>query len=216
MKKILLTFALLLSLTLNMNAQTYHRYYRDEPRREYRHRPYREVRGEQYSPMGVFRLHVVGDLGTCDFPRVFWRYRPVHFSAGVMGEYQVGHVTSVGLGVEFYSTYYSAYYSGYYSYLRSLPIYGNLRFSTPTGPVRPYIEGRIGYAPSLNTFVYNGQEFRSGGLYTGGAIGLTIYNVNLAFGISAVDVMRYSAGYYVQDYVIDYSFRISFAFGRPY
>lgn len=219
MKKLLLSLALLLSLTINMNAQAPHHHapYRHAPAREYQHRPYRQVRpAPMPSNMGDFRFHVIGELGAGDFGGLFWHRAPVHFAVGAMAEYQVGHVTSLGLGAEFYSTYYRNPGFGYCDYLRSVPIYGNLRFSVPCGPVRPFVEGRVGYAVPLSSFAYGNQEFRSGGLFTGGAVGLTIYNLNLSFGISAVDVMDYTPSYYVKDVVVDYSFRISYAFGGRY
>lgn len=219
MKKLLLSLALFLSLTINTNAQTphRHRYHRQVPAREYQHRPYRQTRVEHYpSTMGDFRLHVIGDIGTCDFGGLFWHRLPVHYTVGAMAEYQVGHATSLGLGAEFYSTYYRNPYYGYRDYLRSVPIYGNLRFSALCGPVRPFVEGRVGYALPLSSFAYGNQELRSGGLYTGGAVGLTIYGLNLSFGISAVDVMSYMPNYYVKDVIVDYSFRVSYAFGGSY
>ena len=219
MKKLLLSLALLLSLTINMNAQApyRHRRYREVPAREYRHRPYRQVRTEQVpSTMGDFRFHILADLGTCDFGGLFWHRIPVHYTVGAMAEYQVGHVTSIGMGAEFYSTFYRNPYYAYRDYLRSVPLYGNLRFSVPCGPVRPFVEGRVGYAIPLNRYAYGNQEFRSGGLYTGGAVGMTIYGLNLSFGISAVDVVNYMPNYYSKGVVVDYSFRISFAFGGRY
>lgn len=219
MKKLLLSLALLLSLTINMNAQAphHHRHYRQVPAREYRHRPYRHARVERVpSTMGDFRFHVLAELGTGDFGGLFWHRTPVHYTVGAMAEYQVGHATSLGLGAEFYSTYYRNPFYNYCDYLRSVPIYGNLRFSVPCGPVRPFVEGRVGYAIPLNWYAYGNQEFCSGGLYTGGAVGLTIYGLNLSFGISAVDVMNRMPNYYAKDVIVDYSFRVSYAFGGSY
>ena len=222
MKKLLLSLALFLSLTINMNAQAphRHRYYTQAPAREYQHRPYRLNHSTPIpSTRGDFRMHVLADMGTCDFSGFFLHEAPKHFTIGAMAEYQVGHVTSLGLGAEFYNTYYAVgQSSGYYrsDYLRALPVYGNLRFSVPCGPVRPFVEGRVGYAQPLNTFVVGNGQFRSGGLYTGGAVGLDIFNLNLSFGISAIDIIKSLPGCYVSDVCVDYYFRISYAFGGRY
>ena len=218
MKKLLLSLALILSLTINMNAQAPRgqRYARRAPSREYQHRPYRQQHvAPMPSTIGDFRLHVLADMGTDDFSRLFWHEVPEHFSLGAMAEYQAGHITSIGLGAEFYSTLYTV--SGYGTeYLNAIPIYGNLRFSTPGGPIRPFIEGRVGYAQTLNKFVCGDMEYSTGGMYTGAAAGLSIYNLNLSFGVSAIDVYKTLPEHYMKDVVVDYTFRISFAFGGSY
>lgn len=222
MKKLLLSLALLLSLTINMNAQAPHR---RAPSREYQHRSYRQVRPSPMpSNIGEFRFHVYGDLGVEDFSALFFHEIPYHFTVGGMAEYQVGHALSLGVGAEFYSSYGEDCYllrNMYDTYIHTLPIYANLRLSVPSGPVRPYVEGRIGYSAPLGEVSCadpNGVHyFMSTGLYTGAAMGIDICGLNLSLGVSAIDVVNSpNNAYYEKDVITDVYFRLGYAFGGKY
>ena len=107
MKKTLLSLCLLLALTITAVAQP------RPPRPRYRHVPRRTVvsprapkhHEHSYSPVGTFRFHVLGDLGVSDLGAIFVHEIPYHFSVGGMAEYQVGRITNLGIGAEYYSSY---------------------------------------------------------------------------------------------------------------
>jgi hypothetical protein len=160
-------------------------------------------------------------MGICDFGAIFHHDIPYHFSVGGMAEYQVGRATSVGVGVEFYSSYGERchlFENMQETYIHTLPIYANLRFAVPGAPISPFIEGRLGYSAPLNTVTcndYNGvHRYQSTGLYTGGAIGLKVYRANLSLGLSVIDVIDADQGYKGgrKDIITDYYLRLSFAF----
>ena len=164
---------------------------------------------------------MIGDLGARDFGAIFRHGFPYHFSVGGMAEYQVGHITSIGVGAEFYSSYGERCRLFEYmeqTYIHTLPIYANLKLTLPHAPVSPFIEGRIGYSAPLNTVTCNDpngiHHYKSTGLYTGGAVGLKIYRVYLSTGISAIDVIDSDLGYKGgrKDVITDFYVRCSFAF----
>lgn len=226
MKKLLSILFLLIALSFTAEAQV-HPPYPKHPR--YRHRPPRtEVQPRQnrdpkyiYSPRGEFRFHVIGDLGARDFGAIFRHGFPYHFSVGGMAEYQVGHITSIGVGAEFYSSYGERCRLFEYmeqTYIHTLPIYANLKLTLPHAPVSPFIEGRIGYSAPLNTVTCNDpngiHHYKSTGLYTGGAVGIKIFRVYLSAGISAIDVVDSDLGLNGRrkDVITDFYVRCSFAF----
>ena len=222
MKKYLLSLCLLLAVTLTAEAQMRppHRYRHGQKRTVVQPAP-RRVPMPIYSPVGEFRIHVIGDMGVRDFGAIFRHGIPYHFSVGGMAEYQLGHATSVGLGAEFYSSYGERtplFHNMQETYIHTVPVYANLKFTIPHVPVSPFIEGRIGYsipAGSVTCLDPNGvHQYISTGLYTGGAIGLKIYRVYLSWGISAIDVVDKNLGFNGGrlDVITDYYFRLSIAF----
>ena len=104
------------------------------------------------------------------------------------------------------------------TYLHTLPIYANLKLSLPNTPISPFIEGRIGYSLPLGGVTCNDLDgvhhYQSMGLYTGGAVGLQIYRVNLSFGLSTIDVVDADQGLIGprMDVITDYYVRLSFTF----
>lgn len=222
MKKTLLSLCLLIVLSVSVEAQV------RPPRPRYRHQPKRSVvqpRKSQrpcrtYNPVGEFRFHMLGDLGVGDFSAVFQHEIPYHFSVGGMAEYQVGRATSLGIGAEYYSSYGEncvLFHNMQETYIHTLPIYANLRLTVPDSPVSPFIEGRLGYSAPLNTVTCNDasgvHHYQSTGLYTGGAIGLKMFNTNLSLGVSVIDVIDADQGYNGgrKDIIKDYYVRLSFA-----
>ena len=222
MKKPLFALCLLLALSISTEAQI------RPPHLRHRHHPQRTVvqPREDYaprhcSPAGEFRLHILGELGSNDFGAVFMHEIPYHFSVGGMAEYQIGHLTSIGIGAEYYSSYgeHCQLFSNMQeTYIHTLPIYANLRLSLPDAPISPFIEGRIGYSVPLGKVTCNDPDgvhhYQSMGLYTGGAVGLKIYRTYLSFGMSAIDVVDADLGFNGgrQDVITDYYVRLSFAF----
>jgi len=221
MKKTLFALCLLFVLSITAEAQI------RPPHPRHRHQPRRTVvqpRDRQapnlYSPVGEFRFHVIGELGSDDLKAIFRHDIPYHFSVGCMAECQVGHLTSIGVGAEYYSSYgehCSLFHNMQETYIHTLPIYANLKLALPNAPISPFIEGRIGYSVPMGTVTCNDPDgvhhYQSMGLYTGGAVGLRIYRTYLSFGVSAIDVVNADLGFSGQrlDVITDYYVRLSFA-----
>ena len=222
MKKILFALCLLVGLSISAEAQI------RPPHLRHRHHPQRtvvqpreEYAPRHYSPVGEFRFHVLGELGSDDFGAIFMHEIPYHFNVGGMTEYQIGHLTSIGIGAEYYSSYgehCDLFYNMQETYIHTLPIYANLKLSLPNAPISPFIEGRIGYSVPLGKVTCNDPEgihhYQSMGLYTGGAVGLRIYRTYLSFGMSAIDIVDADLGFNGGrlDVITDYYVRLSFAF----
>ena len=222
MKKTLLALCLLFVVSISAEAQI------RPPHPRFRHHPRRAVvqpRERQvprlYDPVGDFRFHVYGELGSDDFGAIFMHEIPYHFAIGGMAEYQIGHFTSIGLGAEFLSSYgehCDLFYNMQETYIHTLPIYANLKLTLPNAPISPFIEGRIGYSAPLGGVTCNDPEgvhhYQSTGLYTGGAVGLKIYRTNLSIGMSTIDVVNADQGLIGprMDVITDYYVRLSFAF----
>ena len=222
MKKTVLALCLLLALSISAEAQIRppHLRFRHQPRRTVE-QPRERHESHHYSPIGEFRLHVYGELGYDDFGAVFMHDIPYHFSVGGMSECQIGYLTSIGLGAEYYSTYgehCNLFHNMQETYISTLPIYANLKLTLPNTPVSPFIEGRIGYSVPLGTVTCNDPEgvhhYKSTGLYTGGAVGLKIYRTYISFGLSAIDIVDADLGINGGrlDVITDYYVRLSFAF----
>lgn len=223
MKKLMLSVCLLLAVVFTAEAQVRspHPRHRHQPRRTIVQPRQRHAPDRIYSPVGEFRFHVYGELGSNDFSAVFMHEIPYHFSVGGMAEYQIGHITSIGIGAEYYSSYGEHCRLFEYmqqTYIHTLPIYANLKLSLPDAPISPFVEGRIGYSVPLGEVTCNDPEgvshYKSTGLYTGGAVGIKIYRVNLSFGVSAIDVVDSDLGFNGgrQDVITDYYVRLSYAF----
>ena len=223
MKKLLLSLCLLFALSISSEAQI------RPPRPHHRHHPKRTVvqprqrhsPDRTYNPIGEYRFHVFGELGSNDFGAVFMHEIPYHFSVGGMAEYQVGHVTSIGVGAEYYSSYGEhchLFNNMQETYIHTLPIYANLKLTLPHAPISPFVEGRIGYSVPLGEVTCNDPEgvhhYKSTGMYTGGAVGIKIYRTQLSFGMSAIDVVDSDLGFNGgrKDVITDYYVRLSFAF----
>ena len=222
MKKFLLSICLLMAVALTAEAQVRppRPRYRDQPRHVMQPR-HRYAPDLVYSPVGEFRFHAIGDIGFWDLRAIFRHEIPYHFSVGGMAEYQLGHCTSIGLGAEYYSSYGQhcrLFENMQETYIHTVPVYANLKFTLPHVPVSPFIEGRIGYSIPAGHVTCNdpGGEHRyiSTGLYTGGAIGIKIYRVYLSWGVSVIDVVDSALGFSGgrKDVITDFYGRISFAF----
>ena len=175
MKKIILSFCLLLAFVLSAGAQPHHR---PRPHQDY----------YTYSNIGEARLHIAGELGIADPIAFFWHRAPRHYSIGAMGEIQVGRRLSLGLGAEFYGT--RIYDQSYPSYYNSVPVYGNIRLSSPGYGTKVFVEARVGYAIPVNTVSmgYPTSYYETRGLFTGGGVGLNCYGSNISIGINAIDL----------------------------
>lgn len=222
MKKTVLALCLLFALSISAEAQIRppHLRFRHHPRRTVE-QPRERHESNRYSPIGEFRLHVYGELGYDDFGAVFMHEIPYHFSVGGMSEYQIGYLTSIGIGAEYYSTYgehCNLFHNMQETYISTLPIYANLKLTLPNTPISPFIEGRIGYSVPLGAVTCNDPEgvhhYKSTGLYTGGAVGLKIYRTYISFGLSAIDIVDADLGINGGwlDVITDYYVRLSFAF----
>lgn len=173
MKKILLSFSLILAFVISAGAQPHHR---PRPHQDYYH----------YSNIGEARLHIAGELGIADPVALFWHRVPRHYSIGAMGEIQIGRRLSLGLGAEYYGTNDLTYPA----YFNSVPVYGNIRLSSPGYGTKVFVEARVGYAIPTNTIGMGFPEtyYETRGLFTGGGIGLNCFNNNISIGINAIDV----------------------------
>lgn len=222
MKKILLSFCVLMALTFTAQAQVH------QPRQRYRHQPQRMEQPRRhyapnriFSPTGEFRFHVYGELGYNDFGAIFMHEIPYHFSVGGMAEYQIGHLTSIGVGAEYYSSYGEhchLFENMQQTYIHTMPIYANVRLTLPKVAISPFIEGRIGYTVPLGSVTCEGQDgihrYKSMGLFTGGAVGIKIYRAYISCGVSAIDVVDSQLGFNGgrKDVITDYYVRLSYAF----
>ena len=223
MKKLVSILCFLIAVTFTAEAQV------RPPQPRHRHQPKRTVvqpcpkpaPGCNYNPIGEFRFHVYGELGPRDFGAIFMHEIPYHFSVGGMAECQVGHITSIGVGAEYYSSYgqyCNLFENMQQTYIHTLPIYANLKLTLPNVPISPFVEGRIGYSVPLGSVTCNDMDgehhYKSTGLYTGGAVGLKIYRIYISFGLSAIDVVDSELGFNGgrKDIITDYYVRLSFAF----
>ena len=223
MKKLVLSLCLLFVLSISSEAQI------RPPRPHHRHHPKRTVvqprekhhPDRTYNPVGAFQFQLYGELGSNDFGAVFMHEIPYHFSVGGMAEYQVGHVTSLGIGAEYYSSFGEhcrLFNNMEETYIHTLPVYANLKLALPHAPITPFVEGRIGYSVPLGYVTCNDMDgvhyYKSMGLYTGGAVGIKIYRTQLSFGMSAIDIVDNELGFNGgrKDVITDYYVRLSFAF----
>ena len=223
MKKLVLSLCLLFALSISSEAQI------RPPRPHHRHHPKRTVvqprekhhPDRTYNPVGAFQFQLYGELGSNDFGAVFMHEIPYHFSVGGMAEYQVGHVTSLGIGAEYYSSFGEhcrLFNNMQETYIHTLPVYANLKLALPHAPITPFVEGRIGYSVPLGYVTCNDMDgvhyYKSMGLYTGGAVGIKIYRTQLSFGMSAIDIVDNELGFNGgrKDVITDYYVRLSFAF----
>ena len=220
MKKLLLSLALLLTISLTANAQSVKR-----PNPRYRHHSeysrYESRQNARYIPdyVGDMRFHVMGSIGQGGIIDLFRHRNPRMFMVGGMLEYQACRAVSIGLGGEFYGSYctWNRPYPDLDFYTYSLPVYGNLRFMIPTGEVRPFIEGKIGYAiPLRSAYSYRCQtDFQAEGLFTGFGFGLVIGHSNFSIGMNFTDLYDVYSGHRRAPWsgFDDFYFRYSFAFG---
>ena len=202
MKKIILSFCLLLAFVLSAGAQPHHR---PRPHQDY----------YTYSNIGEARLHIAGELGIADPVAFFWHRAPRHYSIGAMGEIQVGRRLSLGLGAEFYGT--RIYDQSYPSYYNSVPVYGNIRLSSPGYGTKVFVEARVGYAIPVNTVSmgYPTSYYETRGLFTGGGVGLNCYGSNISIGINAIDLInRYDYGNLRRNGVIT-NFYLRYSYAIP-
>ena len=222
MKKTLFALCLLVVLSMTAEAQIHpvHPRYRHHPKRTVV-QPRERQEPRRYNPYDDFRFHVYGELGSDDFSAIIMHEIPYHFSVGGMAECQIGHLTSIGVGAEFYSSYgehCDLFHNMQETYIHTLPIYANLKLTLPDAAISPFIEGRIGYSMPLGGVTCNDPEgvhhYKSMGLYTGGAVGLKIYRTYLSFGMSTIDVVDADYGLIGPrvDVITDYYVRLSFAF----
>lgn len=179
MKKIILSFSLILAFVISAGAQPHHR-----------PRPHQDF--YNYSNIGEARLHIAGELGIADPVALFWHRAPRHYSIGAMGEIQVGRRLSLGLGAEFYGTRIND--QTYPAYYNSVPVYGNIRLSSPGYGTKVFVEARVGYAIPVNivSMGHPTSYYETRGLFTGGGIGLNCFNNNISIGINAIDVTSYN------------------------
>lgn len=222
MKKYLLSLCLLLALTFTAEAQI-------RPPKPRHRLPHKRTLVKHappkvpcvYTPRGEFRFHAIGDIGLWDLGTIFMHEIPYHFSVGGMAECQIGNITSIGLGAEYYSSYGQhcrLFENMQETYIHTVPVYASLKFTLPYVPVSPFIEGRIGYsipAGKITCLDPSGEHhYISTGLYTAGGVGLKIYRVYLSCGVSVIDVVDSALGFNGgrKDVVTDYYARLSFAF----
>ena len=223
MKKLLSILCILLAVSFTAGAQVrpQHPRHRHQPTRTYVQPRERGNAFYSHNTRGEFRSHVYGELGARDFSAIFMHNIPYHFSVGGMAEYQIGHITSIGVGTEYYSSYGEhcrLFDNMEQTYIHTLPIYANLKLTLVNFPVSPFVEGRIGYSVPIGEVTCNDpngvHHYKSMGLYTGGAVGLKIYRAYLSLGMSAIDVVDSDLGFNGgrKDIIIDYYIRLSLAF----
>ena len=202
MKKALLFLVLTLAVALSANAQrhtvtrTYkskHTYTtttrpRPAPRpRTWFHRPER-----YHDNIGEVRLHLGGELGFTDIGGLFMHELPYHYGIGAMAEVQTGRLLSLGVGADYYGSRNMDLGNYHYdTYLNCVPVYANIRLSTPGHTTRLFVEGKAGYAIPLNsvelTHPYRGEVVAQG-FYTGAGIGLSFFGNNISMGFNSIDL----------------------------
>lgn len=223
MKKTLLFLSLLLVLSISAEAQIRptRPHHRHHPRRTMAPPPQERHAPRLFDPVGELRIHLYGELGSNDFGAIFAHEIPYHFSVGGMAEYQIGHLTSIGIGTEYYSSYgehCELFHNMQETYIHTLPIYANIKLTLPDAHISPFIEGRIGYSVPLGGVTCNDPDgvhhYQSMGLYTGGAVGLKIHRTYLSLGMSTIDVVDADFGPIGPraDVITDYYVRLSYAF----
>lgn len=218
MKKILAVLILLFSLSQITEAQNIKR-----PNPRYRHRTEHVSRyhvRHMHDYVGELRLHAMGSIGQGDVIRMFQHRYPDMYSVGAMLEYQVNKIAAIGIGAEYYSSYCHYSYPELNAYTSCIPVYANLRLMIPSGDVRPFIEGRIGYAApiySAHSYRY-GNELQAAGLYTGASMGLIIGNSDFSIGVNVTDLYNITttairANNRPWDFFNDFYVRYSYSFG---
>lgn len=221
MKKLLLSLALLLSISLTANAQSIKRPNPNHRRHHVEYANPNSLRYVQQMPdyVGEFRFHVMGSLGPGSIVQLFRRYNPNDFMVGGLLEYQAGRAVSLGIGGEFYGSYCNRnrrYYPDLDFYTYSVPVYANLRLMVPNSVVRPFVEGRIGYAipvSSAYSYYYN-TNMQAEGLFTGLGFGIVIGQSDFTFGFNVTDLYnKANPNNAPWGYFTDFYFRYSYAFG---
>ena len=195
MKKLLLSLGLILAITLSANAQ----------------RPRHHAPARYHNNIGEVRMHVIGELGLYDVGNIFYHEYPRHYSIGAMAESQLGRMLSIGLGAEYYGTRGIYTNNAYRPYLNSVPVYGNLRLSTPGWDARCFIEGRAGYAFPIGSVSVSGTHYAARGFFTGAGIGITLYGSNISVGVNTIDVNNGFGENNHRDVVTDVYLRYSYA-----
>lgn len=188
MKKIILSLGIVLAITLTANAQP-GRPSQRAPHRSNHYVPAPPPRGPRVDNIGLVRLHVNGELGIADIGRFFWHEAPKHYGAGLMAEVQTGRVFSIGLGADYYATRTDRWHADR-RYYRSLPVYANIRITTPGLRSGLFVEARAGYAFPLNSVAVDNPYcvYEARGFFTGGGIGFRCYGNNISIGMNAIDV----------------------------
>lgn len=228
MKKLLLSLGLILVIVVSANAQPGRRVRRHVARKPYHHapaprpRPNNDVTARYYDPIGEVRLHIGGELGITDLGGLFMHEYPYHFSGGLMAEVQTGRWLSLGLGADYYATRNINRHDIQNMdrpYFTSLPVYGNVRLTTPGHGIQLFVEARAGYAIPLNAVTLSNpfRTYETRGLFTGGGIGLKGFGNCLSIGINAIDINNYkgfslqSNGYGNHNIITDFYIRYSYA-----
>lgn len=204
MKKTLLFLVLTLAVALSANAQrrhtvtrTYkskHTYTTTAPRPRPRPRPgWKQQRYERYHDnIGEVRLHLGGELGFTDIGGLFMHELPHHYGLGAMAEVQTGRLLSLGLGADYYGTRGmegSSFCTD--DYLNCVPVYANVRLSTPGWRTRLFVEGKVGYAIPVNSVQLSRpylDNVSAQGFYTGAGLGLSFFGNNISIGFNSIDL----------------------------
>ena len=208
MKKLLLSLVLILAVAITATAQrrTVTRTYKSKC--TYTTSAPRPRPSHPYNDIGEIRLHIGGELGVGDPVGLFWHKTPRHYSVGAMAEVQAGRILSLGLGTEFYGSKFSTDNHYNYSYINTVPVYGNIRLSTPGWGTKCYVEARIGYAIPTNQINAYGSSpaLVAKGFYTGAGIGLSCFGNNLSVGFNTIDLDK------IDDAFTDFYIRYTYAF----
>lgn len=208
MRRIFLLISLILAITLSAGAQIHHK---PSPRKLAKQqyvpapKPHPSPHVSYYDGIGEFRLHITGDLGINDLEGLFWHEYPCHYSIGGMAEIQTGRLLSLGLGAEYYGTLCNNPHNANDDYYNCVPVYGNVRLSTPGYSAKFFVEARAGYAIPLNTV----STYKAEGLFTGAGIGFSIYGNNFSVGINVIDITNGSSD--LPDRATDFYLRYSYA-----
>lgn len=235
MKKLILSLTLILAVTFTAIAQpgrtvrkkVVRKYYSSTPAP--RPRPWHKGNTYDYRGLGELRLHLAGELGFTDIAGIFYHVYPNHFSAGGMMEVQTGRWLSLGLGAEYYATRsdsYNSLYQNDLSYFRSVPIYANIRLSSPGPGAKCFVEARAGYAIPLNVVGVGSPAdyYVTQGFFTGGGIGISCYGNNISVGMNTIDIRNYNGiallennnGHGTPNIITDFYIRYSYAIPLNY
>lgn len=210
MKKLLISLVLVLAVSFTASAQgrtvkrTYkskYTYTTSSPRPRHRHNA-----DIPYNDIGEFRLHVIGELGSTDLTGLFWHEYPLHYSVGAMAEIQAGRILSLGLGAEYYGSRNALNHYSNSTYLNTVPVYANVRLSTPGSAVKFFVEARAGYAIPANKVSINyPHDITAQGLYTGAGLGLSCFGNHLSVGFNTID-LNHAQSRTFTDFYLRYSY----------
>ena len=195
MKKAILFLAIIFALAFTADAQRSRTVHRHKSTHKYtttttKPRPKPHTLARFHDDIGELQIHLIGELGVSDPIGIFWHEYPHHYSVGCMSEVQAGRLLSLGMGAEYYGTRNMLGHYENSAFLNTIPIYANIRLSTPGWSTKLFAEARVGYAiPTNQAYIGNpGRVVSAKGFYTGAGVGFNCYGNSISFGFNTIDI----------------------------